>query len=156
MLQERHGQLGFHFLTLFLKHGKELGFSIFCGLKDKKDIVSASYPTVFEFLAYNSLFILKSYGIVTLTLKISPNMVGDVDVGHAGIYKFQLLDFGHLSMNYIGIILIKEFIARWFIVRINGHQYSLMNAIDFIIHCPRMEHPYQMTIIELWFYKCFH
>ena len=156
MLQKRHGQLGFHFLTLFLKHGKELGFSIFCGFKDKKDIVSASYPTVFEFLAYNSLLILTSYGIVTLTLKISPNIVGDVDVGHVGIYKFQLLDFGHFSMNYIGIILIKEFIARWFIVRINGHQYSLMNAIDFIIHCPRMKHPYQMAIIELWFYKCFH
>ena len=42
---------------------------------DKKDIVSVPYLTVFEFLAYNSLQILKEYGIVSLTLKTSPNIV---------------------------------------------------------------------------------
>ena len=57
---------------------------------DKKDIVSVLYLTVFGFLAYNSLRILKSYGIVSLTLKTSFNIAGDV-----GIYKFQLLNFGH-------------------------------------------------------------
>ena len=33
--------------------------------------------TVFGFQAYNSLCILKSYGSVSLTLKTSPNIVGD-------------------------------------------------------------------------------
>ena len=65
---------------------------IFCGIKDqifgdKKDIVSVPCLTVFGFLA---LRILKSYGIVSLTLKTSFNIAGDV-----GIYKFQLLNFGH-------------------------------------------------------------
>ena len=64
ILHKRHGQLGFHFLMLFLKHGKELEsiiflWHIFCGIKaqifgDKKNIVSVPYITVFGFLAYNS------------------------------------------------------------------------------------------------------
>ena len=67
---------------LFLKHGKELESFIFCGIKaqvfgDKKDVVSVLYLTVFGFLAYNLLRILKSCGIVSLTLKTSPNIVGD-------------------------------------------------------------------------------
>ena len=79
----------------FLKHGKEPESFIFCGIKDqifgdKKDIVSVPYLTVFGFLAYNSLRILKSYGIVSLTLKTSFNIAG-----HVGIYKFKLLNFGH-------------------------------------------------------------
>ena len=36
-------------------------------------------------------------------------------------------------MNRKGAILIKEFIGRWFIVRIFGPQSSLVNTIDFII-----------------------
>ena len=71
-MHKRHGQLGFHFLMLFLKHGEELESFIFCGIKaqmfgDKKDIVSVPHLTVLEFLAYNSLQILKSNGIVSLT-----------------------------------------------------------------------------------------
>ena len=72
ILHKRHGQLGFHFLMLFLKHGKELESitllcHIFCGIKaqifgDKKSIVSVPYITVFGFLAY---------GIISLTLKTS-------------------------------------------------------------------------------------
>ena len=82
VLHKRHGQLGFHFLMFFLKHGKEPESFIFCGIKDqifgdKKDIVSVPYLTVFGFLAYNSLRILKSYGIVLLTLKTSFNIAGD-------------------------------------------------------------------------------
>ena len=50
-----------------------------------------SYLSVFGFLAHNSLRILKSYGIVSLTLKASPNIVGDI-VGHEVIYKFQWLN----------------------------------------------------------------
>ena len=81
----------------FLKHGKELEsiiflWHVFCGVKaqifgDKKNIVSVRYIIVFRFLAYNSLRILKSYGIISLTLKTSLSI--------AGIYKFQLLNFGH-------------------------------------------------------------
>ena len=67
---------------LFLKHEKELKSFIFCGIKAqifaaKKDTVSLPYLIVFGFLAYNSLDILKSYGIVSLTLKTSTNIVGD-------------------------------------------------------------------------------
>ena len=51
-------------------------------------ILVLSYLSVFGFLAHNSLRILKSYGIVSLTLKASPNIVGDI-VGHEVIYKFQ-------------------------------------------------------------------
>ena len=76
----------------FLKHGKEPESFTFCGIKDqifgdKKDIVSVSYLTVFGFLAYNSLRILKSYGIVSLTLKTSFNIAAD-------IAKISL-NFGH-------------------------------------------------------------
>ena len=82
VLHKRDGQLGVHFLMFFLKHGKEPESFIFCGIKDqifgdKKDIVSVPYLTVFGFLAYNSLRILKSYGIVSLTLKTSFNIAGD-------------------------------------------------------------------------------
>ena len=81
-MHKRHGQLGFHILMFFLKLGKEPESFIFCGTKDqifgdKKIIVSVPYLTVFEFLAYNSLRILKSYGIVSLTLKTSLNIAGD-------------------------------------------------------------------------------
>ena len=72
VLHKRHGQLGFHFLMFFLKHGKEPESFIFCGIKDqifgdKKDVVSVPYLTVFGFLAYNLLLILKAYDIVSLT-----------------------------------------------------------------------------------------
>ena len=81
VLHKRHGQLVFHFL-FFLKHGKEPQSFTLCGIKDqifgdKKDIVSVPYLTVFGFLLYNSLRILKSYGIVSLTLKTSFNIAGD-------------------------------------------------------------------------------
>ena len=73
-MHKRHGQLGFNSLMIFLKHGKEPESFIFFGIKDqifgdKKDVVSVPYLTAFGFLAYNSLRILKSYGIVLLTLK---------------------------------------------------------------------------------------
>ena len=82
VLNKRHGQLGFRFRMIFLKHSKEPESFIFCSIKDqifedKKDIVSVPYLTVFGFLAYNSLRILKSYGIVSLTLKTSFNIAGD-------------------------------------------------------------------------------
>ena len=82
VLHKRHGQLGFHFLFFFFKYGKEPESFIFCGIKDqifgdKKDIVAVPYLTVFGFLAYNSSHILKSYGIVSLTLKTSFNIAGD-------------------------------------------------------------------------------
>ena len=72
VLHKRLGQLGFHFVMFFLKHGKEPDSFIFCGIKDqifggKKDIVSVPYLAVFGFLAYNLLRILKSYDIVSLT-----------------------------------------------------------------------------------------
>ena len=44
---------------------------------DEKDIVSVPYLTVFGFLAHNSLRILKSYDIVSLTLKTSFNTAED-------------------------------------------------------------------------------
>ena len=71
-------------LCFILKHAKRLEFlwHIFCGIKaqifgDKKNIVSVPYITVFGFLAYNSLRILKSYGIISLTLKTSLSIAGD-------------------------------------------------------------------------------
>ena len=45
---------------------------------ETKKIVFVSYLTVFGFLAYNSLRILKSYGIVSLTLKTSFNIAADI------------------------------------------------------------------------------
>ena len=68
VLHKRQGQLAFHFLIHILKHVKEIESFIFCGIKTqslgiKKDIVCVSYITNFEFLAYNSLYILKAYGI---------------------------------------------------------------------------------------------
>ena len=55
---------------------------MFYGIKaqiygDKKNVVSVPYITIFGFLAYNSLRILKSYGIVSLTLKTSLSIAGD-------------------------------------------------------------------------------
>ena len=94
ILHKQHGQLGFHFLMLFLKHGKELEsiiflWHIFCGIKaqifgDKKNIVSVPYITVFGFLTYNSLRILKSNGIISLNLKTSLSIARD-----------SVLNFGH-------------------------------------------------------------
>ena len=88
---------GFHFLMFLLKHDKELESFIYCGIKyqifgDKKDIVSVSYLTVFGFLAYNSLRILKSYGIVSLTLKTSLNVAVDRPCRYLkiSIAKFEL------------------------------------------------------------------
>ena len=54
---------------------------MFYGIKaqiygDKKNVVSVPYVTIFGFLAYNSLRI-KSYGIVSLTLKTSLSIAGD-------------------------------------------------------------------------------
>ena len=82
VLHKRHGHLGFHFLILSIKHGKERESSIFCGIKgqifeDKKDILSVPYLTMFEFLAYSPLHILKSNGIVSLTLKTSLQIAGE-------------------------------------------------------------------------------
>ena len=80
VLNKRHGQLGFHFLMFFLKHGKEPESFIFLLRQifgDKKDMVSVPYLTVFGFLAYNSLRILKSSDIVSVTLKTSFNIAGD-------------------------------------------------------------------------------
>ena len=62
-----------------MKHGKKSESFIFCGIEDqifgdKKDIVSVPYLTVFGYLAYNSLRILKSY---LLALKTSLNIAGD-------------------------------------------------------------------------------
>ena len=65
-----------------------------------------------------------------------------LEIGQVGIYKFQLLNSGHFLMNRKGAILIKKFIERSFRVRIYGSQCSLVNAIDIIIGCPRMMHPY--------------
>ena len=55
---------------------------MFYGIKaqiygDKKNVVSVPYITIFGFLAYNSLRILKSYGIVSLTLETSLSIAGD-------------------------------------------------------------------------------
>ena len=54
---------------------------MFYGIKaqiygDKKNVVSVPYVTIFGFLAYNPLRI-KSYGIVSLTLKTSLSIAGD-------------------------------------------------------------------------------
>ena len=51
VFHKRHRQLDFHFLMLFLKHGKELKSSNFFCIKgqvfrDKKDVVSGPYLTV--------------------------------------------------------------------------------------------------------------
>ena len=81
-MHKQHGQLDFHFLMVFKKHSEELESILFYGIKaqiygDKKNVVSVSYITIFRFLAYNSFHILKSYGIVSLTLKTSFSIAGD-------------------------------------------------------------------------------
>ena len=84
ILYKRHRQFGFHFLMLFLKHGKELECFIFFWylsqiFEDKKNLVYVPYFTVFGILAYDSLGILKSYGIKNDVryIETSPNIVGD-------------------------------------------------------------------------------
>ena len=76
VLHKRREQLGFHFLILFLKHGKELEYFIFCGIKcqifeDKNYAVSVPYLSVFGFLADNLLRI-----DISITLKTSSHIVG--------------------------------------------------------------------------------
>ena len=103
VLHKRHGQLGFHFLVLFLKHGKELEsiiflWHIFCGIKaqsfgDKKSIVSVPYITVFGFLAYNSLHILKSYDIISLTLKLVARGIPSIETISSLLVLSQIWDF---------------------------------------------------------------
>ena len=71
---------------------------MFYGIKaqiygDKKNVASVPHITIFVFRTYNSLRILKSHGIVSLTLETSLRIAGDV-----GIYKFQLLNFGHFFL----------------------------------------------------------
>ena len=44
---------------------------------EKENVVSLSYIAIFIFLGYNSSRILKSYGIVSLTLKTSLGIAGD-------------------------------------------------------------------------------
>ena len=70
VFHKRHEQLGLHFLVLFLKHVKKLESFVFCSTKaqifrDKKDIASVPYLTLFGNLACNWLRILKSYGIAS-------------------------------------------------------------------------------------------
>ena len=69
---------------LFLKHGKELECFIFFWyqsqiFEDKRNLVYVPYFTVFGILAYDSLGILKSYGIKNDVryIETSPNIVGD-------------------------------------------------------------------------------
>ena len=55
---------------------------MFYGIKtqiygDKKNVVSIPHITIFGFRAYNSLRILKSNAIVSLTLKASLSIAGD-------------------------------------------------------------------------------
>ena len=55
---------------------------MFCGIKaqisgDKKNTVSVPYITVFGFLTYNSLCILKSNDIISLNLKTSLSIARD-------------------------------------------------------------------------------
>ena len=55
---------------------------MFYGIKaqiygDKKNVVSLPHITVFGFHAFNSLHLLKSYGILSLTLKTSLGIAGD-------------------------------------------------------------------------------
>ena len=49
-------------------------------------------------------------------------------------------------MNCKGDILIKEFIERLFTIRIHRSQCSLVNVIDSIIQCLRINHLYEGTI----------
>ena len=81
VLLKRHGQLGFHFLMFFWNMVRSQSLLYFVIKEqifgDKKDVVSVPYLTIFGFLVYNSLRILKSYGIVSLTLKTSLNTAGD-------------------------------------------------------------------------------
>ena len=44
---------------------------------NKKNVVSVPHITVFGFRAFNSLRLLKSYDIVSLTLKTSLSIAGD-------------------------------------------------------------------------------
>ena len=80
IFHEQHGQLCFYFLILFLKHVNKIESFIFCGIK------AQIFYTTFSFVDFWSkpLHILKLYDIVSLTLKTSPNIVGD---RHEGIYK---------------------------------------------------------------------
>ena len=55
---------------------------MFYGIKaqiygDKKNVASVPHITIFGFRTYNSLRILKSYGIVSLTLETSLRIAGD-------------------------------------------------------------------------------
>ena len=43
---------------------------------DTKNVLSVLHITIFTFRAYNSLRILKSYGVVSLTLKMSLSLAG--------------------------------------------------------------------------------
>ena len=91
--------VGFSFSNAFLKTWQGARIFYICGIKvqifgDKKDMFSVPYLTAFGFLAYNSLSILKSCGIVSLALKISLNIAGD-RLSHVVIYQFQLLNFGY-------------------------------------------------------------
>ena len=43
-------------------------------------------------------------------------------------------------MNFKEAIFIKEFIEKWFIVKIYGPRCYLVNAIDFIKQCPWIMH----------------
>ena len=81
-------------------------------LKVRK-IVFAPYLTLFGFLGYNSLRILKLYSIVSLTLKASPSIVGDRQHIDRPCRCLQSLGSGYVFlMNRKGAIRIKEFIER--------------------------------------------
>ena len=87
IFHEHHGQLCFYFLILFLKHVNKIESFIFFGIK------AQIFYTTFSFVDFWSkpLHILKLYDIVSLTLKTSPNIVGN---RHEGIYKLWTFFYG--------------------------------------------------------------
>ena len=70
------------FYFFFFETWQTARIFIFYGIKDqifrdKKETGSVLHLTVFGFLAYNSSRVLKSYGIVTFSLKTLLNITGD-------------------------------------------------------------------------------
>ena len=53
-------------------------------------------------------------------------------------------------MNFKEAIFIKEFIEKWFTVKIYGPRCSLVNAIDFIIQYSRIMHDASISRDNNW------
>ena len=96
----------------------------------KKKMVSVPYLTVFGFLLYSSLWVLRFYVGGLLSFIMSP-----IIIAGERLWRNLYISIAKLisMIDWKRAILFKKGIKWWFIIRINKSWHSFMETINFII-----------------------